>query len=68
VEVKREGTPCNVEGNEEGREKLPRVFIARACTREATCKSAEIAPACKSSIIATLKRNYFDEGRNITRG
>lgn len=41
--------------NEEGREKLPRLFIARACTREATCNSAEIAPACKSSIIATLK-------------
>lgn len=65
--MKREGIPYNVEGNEEGREKLPRVFIARACTREATCKSAEIVPACKSSIIATLKRNYFDEGRNITR-
>jgi len=65
AEVKRGGTPRNVEGNEERREKLPRVFIARAYTREATCNSVEIAPACKSSIITTLKRNYFDEGRNI---
>lgn len=58
------GTPRNVEGNEEERKTASRVFIARVCTREATCNSAEIASACKSSIIATLKRNYFDEGRN----
>lgn len=59
--VKRGGTWRNVEGNEEGREKLARVFI----TREATCNPAEIASACKSSVIATLKRNCFDEGRNM---
>lgn len=44
-----------------GRKTASSVYCAGLVRRPA-CNLVEIASACKSSIIAALKRNYFEEG------